>query len=157
VIRIIAALLVWLAAAPTQASESKLTGVWKLTSFVVAVMNTGERRPIYGANPKGYLIITPERFTLVLTADGRKAPDSDEERLNNFRTMFAYTGSYRIESDRIITAVEVAWNESWVGTQQTRIFRLEGDRLFIESIPTPSVNNPALGLTRGIVEFERSK
>jgi hypothetical protein len=41
--------------------------VWKLNSFVIEIMQTKERRNQYGANPKGYLIITPERFMSIIT------------------------------------------------------------------------------------------
>jgi hypothetical protein len=35
---------------------------------------------------------------------------------------------------------------------------MEGDKLFIESIPVPATaNHPEFGVTRGIVEWERSK
>jgi hypothetical protein len=77
--------------------------------------------------------------------------------------MYAFTGPYRVEGDRLTVKVDVAWNEAWTGTDQTRIFRIEGDKLFIESIPAPAVTaNPATAnrpgaLTRGIVEWERSK
>jgi hypothetical protein len=135
----------------------KLVGVWKLNSFVVEVIQTKERRNQYGANPNGYLIITPERFMSIITAEGRKPPQTDEDRINGFRSMYAFTGPHRVEGDRLTTKVEVAWNEAWVGTDQTRIFRVEGDKLFIESIPVPATNRPELGMTRGIVEWERSK
>jgi hypothetical protein len=36
-------------------------------------------------------------------------------------------------------------------------FRLEADRLSIESIPAPSPNAPALGIIRAILEFTRAK
>jgi hypothetical protein len=71
--------------------------------------------------------------------------------------MYAFTGPYRVEGDRLTVKVDVAWNEAWIGTDQTRILRLEGDKLFIESVPAPATNNPDLGMTRGIGEWERSK
>jgi hypothetical protein len=139
------------------ADDSKLVGVWKLKSFVIEIVQTKERRPLYGNDPKGYLVVTPERFTAVITGEGRKPPQNDEDRLFSFRTMIAYTGPYRIEGNRLTTAVEVAWNEAWTGTDQTRIFHLEGDKLFIETIPFPSINNPSMGVIVGILEWERSK
>ena len=63
---------------------------WKLTAFVVESVQTRERRHVYGEKPAGYLIITAERFTAILTGEGRKAPQMDEDRLFSFRTMFAY-------------------------------------------------------------------
>jgi hypothetical protein len=138
-------------------AEGGLSGVWKVTSFVNEFVQTKERRFLYGEHPNGYLIITPERFTAIITGEGRKLPQSDEDRLNSFRTMIAYTGLYRVEGDRLTIHVEVAWNEVYTGTDQTRIFRVEGDKLFIESIPAPSPNYPALGPVRPILELVRSK
>ena len=138
------------------AQQAELIGVWKLTAFVVESVQTQERRYVYGERPSGYLIITPERFTAIITGEGRKPPQTDEDRLFSFRTMFAYTGLYRIEGNRLTTKVDVAWNEAWKG-DQVRFFRLQGDKLFIESAPAPSVNHPELGQTRGILEWERSK
>ena len=54
--------------------------------------------------------------------------------------MIAYSGRYRVEGSTITTKVEAAWNESWVGGEQVRHIRFEGDRLFIESPPMPHPN-----------------
>lgn len=139
------------------AEQPALVGVWKLTSFAVESIESKERRNVYGEKPTGYLVITPERFTAIITGEGRKPPQTDEDRLSNFRNMLAYTGPYRIEGNQLTTMVDVAWNESWTGTEQVRFFRLQGDRLFIESAPVTSVNYPELGRIRGILEWERSR
>jgi hypothetical protein len=138
------------------AQQAELVGVWKLTTFVVESVQTHERRHVYGEKPSGYLIITPERFTAIITGEGRRPPQTDDDRLFSFRSMFAYTGLYRIEGNKLTTKVDVAWNEAWKG-DQVRFFRLRGDKLFIESAPAPSVNYPEMGQTRGILEWERSK
>jgi hypothetical protein len=139
------------------AEQADLIGVWKLTSFVVESVQTRERRNVYGENPDGYLIITPERLTTIVTGDGRRPPQTDEDRLFSFQNMVAYTGRYQIEGNRLTTKVDVAWNEAWKGTNQLRFFRLQGDKLFIETAPAPSANYPELGQIRGILEWERSK
>ena len=139
------------------AQQPDLTGVWKLTSFVLESIESKERRNVYGERPTGYLVITPERFTAIITAEGRKAPQTDEDRVLNFRNMYAYTGLYRVEGNQLTTKVDVAWNEAWKGTEQVRFFRLQGDKLFIEAEPTTSVNYPELGKIRGVLEWERSK
>ena len=43
--------------------------------------------------------------------------------------MIAYSGRYRVEGSTITTKVEVAWNEAWVGGEQVRHIRFEGDKL----------------------------
>jgi hypothetical protein len=55
--------------------------------------------------------------------------------------MIAYTGRYRVEDGKVITKVEAAWNESWVGTEQVRYMRFEGDDLLhLQSAPQPHPN-----------------
>ncbi len=154
-ISLIACVALWLPMAHAQQHE--LEGVWKLTSFVSESVQTKERRNIYGEKPAGYLVITPERFTAVITGEGRKPPQTDEDRLFSFRNMLAYTGLYRIEGNRLTTKVDVAWNEAWNGTDQVRFFRLQGDKLFIEGAPAVSANYPELGQVRGILEWVRSR
>jgi Lipocalin-like domain len=161
--RLLIALLLLFPCASAWADAGKLVGVWKLNSFVTEIVETKERRNMYGANPTGYLIITPERFMSIVTGEGRKPPLTDEDRINGFRSMYAFTGPYRVEGDRLTVKVDVAWNVGWIGTDQIRIFRVEGDKLFIESIHAPAAtanlatdNHPG-ALTRGIVERERSK
>jgi len=63
--------------------------------------------------------------------------------------MLAYTGKYRLEGDEFITTVDASWNEVWNGTEQRRRFSIEGDKLFIESAPAPSILFP------GKVDFRR--
>ena len=137
--------------------RDKFVGVWKLGSFIVESVDSKERRKPYGEEPNGYLVITPERFTAIITAQSRKAPQTDEDRVNGFRTMFAYSGPYMVEGDRLTTKVQISWNESWVGTDQVRTFKLNGDKLNIESLPAPGGNQQMPGLVVGILAWSRSK
>jgi hypothetical protein len=139
------------------ADQPELVGVWKLISFTFESIGSKERRNVYGERPAGYLAITPERFTVIITGEGRKPPQTDEERLSNFRSLTAYTGLYRIEGNQLTTKIDAAWTEAWKGTDQVRFYRVEGDRLFIESAPTISANFPELGKVRAILEWERSR
>lgn len=138
-------------------AKQKLQGVWKLESFYIESVETKERKYSYGEKPNGYVIITPERFTAVITGQGRKPAQTDEERAALLRSMFAYTGLYTIEGDRLTTKVDVSWSEIWTGTSQVRIFRLEGDRLFVETLPAPGPNQTMPGMIKGILSLSRSK
>jgi Lipocalin-like domain len=60
------------------------------------------------------------RVFFILTGEARKPAKSDQERAELLNTLVAYTGTYRIEGDKWITKVEVAWNPEWVGTEQAR-------------------------------------
>lgn len=59
----------------------------------------------------------------------------DTERAAVHKSMLAYSGKYRVEGQDLITTVDISWNEEWNGTEQRRHFRIEGDKLFIESAP----------------------
>jgi hypothetical protein len=112
---------------------------------------------VLGANPKGIQIATAEgRWLALVTADGRKVPQTEAERAAALRTMISYTGKYRLENGRVVTRVEAAWNEAWVGTDQVRAYRFEGARLHLESPPMP---HPNLGgkVVRVIVTWEREQ
>ncbi len=94
-----------------------------------------------GLHPRGAQIATREgRWIAVVTAQSRPVPENDAERAAALRSMIAYTGRYRVEDDRIVTKVEAAWNEAWVGTEQVRIMRFEDDRLHLEGPPQPHPN-----------------
>jgi hypothetical protein len=58
------------------------------------------------------------------------------------KSMLSYSGRYRVEDGDFITTVDISWNEEWNGTEQRRHYRIEGDRLFIESVPAPSMVLP---------------
>ena len=137
-------------------SDAKnIVGVWRLVSVVYEDAQTKERSPVLGEHPKGRQIATAEGHWLALvTADGRKIPQTDEERAQALRSMIAYTGRYRVEGGKVITKVEAAWNEAWVSGEQVRFIRFDGDRLFIESPPMPHPN-VAGRVVRVIVIWER--
>jgi hypothetical protein len=49
-----------------------------------------------------------------------KAPQTPEEHTAAYRTSTAYTGKWRVDCEKFITKVDVAWNPAWVGTEQAR-------------------------------------
>jgi hypothetical protein len=151
---LIAALLM---AAPARADD-RVVGTWKLLSVMYEDQETKARTPVLGEKPRGFQIATREgRWLALVTADKRPIPKTDEERAQALRTMISYSGRYRIEDGKVVTKVEAAWNEAWVGGEQTRFIRFEGnDILHIESppMPHPNVNNRVV---RVIVTWEREK
>ena len=141
---------------PPAAGNSGLVGTWKLVSWQVITENQSPQ-DLFGAHPRGYLVLTPEGRSIVLTtAEHRRAGMGDSERAALHKSMLAYSGRYRVEGHDFITVVDVSWNEEWNGTEQRRHFRLEGDKLFIESAPAPSILFPGNTDFRRIV-WERQK
>lgn len=138
------------------ADERAVQGTWKLVSYEVEVQTSGEIMLPMGKSPTGYVIFTPEsRVWFVLTGDGRKPAKTVEEKAALLDTVIAYTGTYRLEGDKWTTSVEVAWNPAWVGTEQTRPFKVEGNRLQVLTPWRVMPNWAEKGMTRSIITFER--
>jgi hypothetical protein len=136
--------------------SNPLIGIWKLVSWQVIGENE-EPQDVFGSNPKGYLILTPEGRSMALTTgENRVGGMGDAERAALHRSMLAYSGKYRVEGSDFITTVDVSWNEVWNGTEQRRHFRIEDDRLFIETEPAPSIVFPGKTDFRRLV-WERDK
>lgn len=133
-------------------------GVWKLVSYEVEIRATGQKEALMGQSPTGYAIFTPEgRAMFIVTGDGRKPAKTVQERADLLSSLVAYTGAYRLEGDKWITKVEVAWNPEWVGTEQTRFFRVDGGRLQVLTPWRVMPNWPEKGMTRSILTFKRAK
>jgi Lipocalin-like domain len=132
-----------------------LLGAWKLITWYQEDAATKERVYLMGQHPQGYAVFSPtNRVSFILTAEGRKPPQSPEEQAEAYRTMVAYSGKYRIEGNKLITTVDVAWDEFRVGSDQVRFFTLDGDRLHIESAPVRDQNLTAR-MWKGFLVWER--
>lgn len=138
--------------------RERLIGTWKVISFDNEFQDGSPRRALYGQHPTGYIILTAEgRMMAVVAAEGRKPATTDEERASLLRTMFAYSGMYRLDGDKWITSVDVSWNSAYTGTEQVRFYKLDGNRLEVTGAWGPNPNLPGSPITRGIVLFERAK
>ena len=86
--------LMLLCGKPASADDKdKLVGAWKIVSAVVEDVQTHEQKPLYGEHTKGYLaLLATGRMMSLLVSEGRKAPQTDEERSIAYRSMVAYTG-----------------------------------------------------------------
>ena len=137
--------------------KDQIVGTWTLVSVNYEDQDTKALTPVLGVHPRGRQIATADgRWLALVTAENRPVPKTDEERAQALRTMISYSGRYRVEGNKVITKVEIAWNEAWVGGEQVRFVRFEGDRLLIESPPMP---HPNVGgkVVRVIVVWEREK
>jgi hypothetical protein len=159
--RALLAMLLIIAGTSARADDEQLrkqiVGLWTLVSVVYEDQETNERTPVLGEHPHGRQLATADgRWLALVTAEGRPVPKTDEQRARALQTMIAYSGRYRVENGRVITKVEIAWNEAWVGGEQIRLIRFEGDRLFIESppMPHPNVNGRVVKV---IVIWDREK
>jgi len=151
-----ALVLVFSLAQPSIAGDlSPVVGTWRLVSFEREYQAGGEREYPMGKAPTGYILFLPEgRMTVVITGEGRTAPTTDQDRAGLYNSLVAYTGRYRIDGDKWITTLDVSSNPAWVGTEQTRSFKVSGDRL---QEMTAWAARPDNRMARAIITYERSK
>jgi hypothetical protein len=69
-------------------NNEALISTWKLVSCFMEDVETKEQKPVWGEHPNGYIVLTAEgRWIVIQTAEGRKAPQTDEDRAAAFRSM----------------------------------------------------------------------
>ena len=101
---------------------TSLVGTWRLLSFQMELMDTGERTEPYGADPCGRAVLTDGHMMALITAPNRPAPTDQAGMAAAFGTLLAYSGAYRIDGDRLVTDCDLAWSRP--GLARSRCARL---------------------------------
>ncbi len=145
-----------LASLPAQ-EQRQIVGTWRLVSFEGEFKDTGEKIFEWGTAPRGYIVFTEDgRFVAIVEGENRKAPSTDQDRADLWKSMIAYAGTYRVEGDTHINHIESAWNPGIVGTRQLRFHRFEGTRMIVFTDWAPSARFPGR-LARGHLVWERAR
>lgn len=127
-------------------------GTWRLVSWTLEVIETGEQYRQFGDDPPGFMHFTPEgRVFAVLTASGRKPVVAEADEIAAFGSLVAYTGRYRIEGNKLVTTVDVSADPGRVGNDLVRYFNLNGDSLEIKTAPFRS-QKPSAGLGNQLLQ-----
>ena len=122
--------------AATEEVTSPIVGVWKLQRFERCVVG-GACEPVYGENPGGYAVYTKSGIFMTQGYHTKrvvsKTPDpTDAERIELFKSMYAWGGRYKVEGNKVTVNVEFAWTEGWKGQARTSTFYLDGKTLTSE-------------------------
>jgi len=137
---------------------AKIVGTWKVVSFETEYQATGAREAIMGKNPAGNSIYTPEgRMMVLITGEGRKRATTDQDRAGLWRSMLAYSGTYRLEGDKHITNIDASSIPEWAGTERVTFFRIDGDRFQYTTPWMDAPLHPERGKMRTVVMWERVK
>ena len=97
-------------------------------------------------------------MVLVLQSGDPKRPVNvlytDADRVDAYRSIIgAYAGTYTVEGNKIVHHIVVSWRPDSNGTDQTRYFTLEGNKLTIKTAPF----KVAAGDAVAILAFERAE
>ena len=121
-------------------------------SFAVEVDGQPPRETM-GKSPRGYLVLTSTRWIHLITAENRKFGTSVEEKSAPMGFAQHLYGPYRLYAGKIIVSVDASSNERWNGTEVTRSWQVEGNRLTITTDRAPSATNPSkISVTRVVWE-----
>ena len=129
------------------AAESDLYGTWKLVSLNSKLMDTGQMDQPRGKAPTGYVSFTPDgRVTGMIVSEKRLKPESrdkltDQQRIDLFKTMNAYAGSYKLEGNKLTYRFDLT-HDALTERASLREIKIEGRRLTM-------VNEPATGVSDG--------
>ena len=137
-------------AVSTFASGQNLVGTYKLISFT-SNYSDGTTVDAFGKLPNGYTIITPKRFMSLLVSDTRTAGTTSDDKVALYNSQLSYSGPYTIEGTKLITAVDISWNQAWTGTKQGRTFTIEGNRLTLVTDMAPSALAPSKSVSARLV------
>jgi Lipocalin-like domain len=112
-------------------TSNPLVGAWTLVSFHVETEGSNEQQLLEGwdEHPVGFLVFTNNGRMLGLLTAGDRIASATADQL--IRSMCAYSGRYRVEGNRLSTIVDSAWLPAWVGTEQLRTFKRDGDTLLL--------------------------
>jgi len=143
------------------AGEEDLYGTWRLVSYYQEIQATGEKIDIFGKAPIGFLSYSRDgRMSAILAKEMRpKPPDlakvTNEERVELFKTVIAYAGTFKFDGKTVTHYLDISWNETWTGTAQVRNVRLEGGKLYISTNPIPRPEDGKIVI--GVLAWEKVK
>jgi hypothetical protein len=131
----------------TSALAQQLQGTWTLVSAVNE--QDGKKTDVYGPNPRGSLILTPEgRYSLILMraslpkfAANNRVKGTSEENQAVVQGSAAFFGRYTVEGGQeqtVILHVEGSTFPNWDGQDQKRFMTVVGDELRLTA-PTTTV------------------
>jgi hypothetical protein len=78
---------------------ARLFGSWRLISFQLKIVGEeGEPKDIFGPNPIGRIIFSPEhRVVVFISRADRRSPTNESEAAALLASMTAYTGKFRLD------------------------------------------------------------
>jgi ketosteroid isomerase-like protein len=127
-------------------ARDRLMGTWRLVSAgTLRSDGSFEPYPEYGPHPIGYLIYDPTGHMCVSLSNpdhphwANPEKPTDAEKLRSYDTFFAYCGTYEIreKEGRVIHRPQMGSWPHYIGTDQNRDFRFEGNRLILSGEETP--------------------
>ena len=127
---------------PAKSDKERFIGTWTLVSLT---SGEGANQTLpYGPNPKGTMMVDVNgRFSIMVArsdlpkfASNNRMSGTPEENKAIVQGTIAYFGTYSV-ADKIMTHhIEGGTWPSWTGTDQKRVARFEGNRVYLSTPPS---------------------
>lgn len=119
----------------------KLIGTWKLLSFELINKTSDKIFYPYGKNPIGTLIFSVDNFmTVTIMADNRENLSvesiqmaTEQEKIKTIESYLSYSGTWRIDNDKIFVTVLVSLLPNWTNKEHYRHFKISGNKLTFQT------------------------
>ncbi len=131
-----------------------IVGGWTLVSAQMQ-FEDGTTIDMHGPEPLGSVVFTGKRMSAIITHRSRPARTNDNLG-DLFKMMLAYAGTYSIDGDELVTAVDAAWVPEWVGTAQRRVIAVDGDALSLRTAKQPNPMQQGKLMT-GVLTWKRDR
>jgi hypothetical protein len=123
-------------------NPERFVGRWKLVSFETRGED-GEVTYPFGKDALGYIMYSTDGYmSVTIFPKNRRrfntydvAGGTIEEKVAAAESYISYFGRYEIIDDRVIHHVEASFFPNWVGVDQERFYRFDGNRLTLSSTP----------------------
>ena len=133
-------------------AQQSVVGTYKLVSYVTII--DGEIREALGKDPRGYLVLTPTRCFVLMTAEHQKIGQPVAVRAALWDSIVSYSGPYRLEGNKIVISNEGSSNEIGNGINYSRNWEIKKHQLVMTTVPSPySPDALKTGIAR--VKWER--
>ena len=130
-------------AVQTEVGTQELLGTWRLMSFTQTILATGETIDVFGKAPQGFINYGRDgRMMVLMVKDARPEPSdlaamTDQERVELFKTMVAYAGTYTVDSRTVTHHLDISWNQIFTGADQVRNIEFDGCKFIMSTNPQP--------------------
>ncbi len=115
-------------------NSKMVVGTWRLENFQI---EDEDGKRAWGKNLRGLLIYTlGGHMSVSINKDIES--DGDNESENILDSILFYSGTYRVDGDKVFHQVTVASSPARVGKEMVRQARLDGDTLTLDTPPDAS-------------------
>jgi hypothetical protein len=140
---------------PVPAAAQSIEGRWKLIAAEDVRADGSVARHPWGRNPVGSIVVAGGScYVQIMSSDvpsfdAGATPVNEQMQAMLLSSYIAYSGPCSVDTKEgsVTLKVDAAWRPSYIGTEQKRFFKIEGNRMIFGPAPN-SIRTDGGNLTR---------